>query len=267
MKIEPNTPSNTLLYSFSNLDFWLWSRQLRSALVQRSPHIILFLLFFWQLNAFADSVSVTPAVDLTAIVESALKNLDKTDLEDDWYFTMEVVEGDELRVIHSDPYRDKYKRRQLISVNGLLPDEDSTEEFHDAEVERVDALDPEATGYSYMVDVQTLQLLKAEDGFASFSFVPKVKALEGARDQLRGVLVLNLDSRQVDQLEITNSGTLSPAFSVTVDTYRMTLRFHQQYGENLLSKLESHAAGKAGFVKSFESLVEISFSDYKRAER
>tara|TARA_R110002049_G_scaffold188251_11_gene356650 strand:- start:1772 stop:2461 length:690 start_codon:yes stop_codon:yes gene_type:complete len=220
----------------------------------------------WQSNALADSVGVVVVAELTSVVESAIQNLDSTELEEDWLFTMEVVEEDEIRVIHSDPYRGKYERRQLISVNGVAPDEDRKEEFYESEVERVDGLDPEALGYGYMVDGQTLQLLKADDTYARFSFVPKVKALEGAGEQLRGSLLLNLNSGQIDEIEITNSGQLTPAFSVTVDIYRLTLRFEQAQGENLLTKLESHASGKAGFLKSFESLVEITFSDYTRAE-
>ncbi len=226
-----------------------------------------FAYFLWPLSAFAEINEVAPTIDYKATVESALNRLDATSLEDDWYFTMEVVEGDELRVIHSDPHRDKYLRRQLASVNGVAPHADRQEEFYEAEVERVDGLDPNSPGYSLMVDVETLQLLASGEGVAKFSFAPRVKALKDSIDQVQGLLHLNLETRRIDQIDIVNTAPLSPAFSVTIDTYRLTMQFRQQQGENLLSKLESHAAGKAGFVKSFESLVEISFSDYKRADQ
>ena len=243
-----------------------WRQRFDLSEIARLRYPLLFSLFLWPFSALAETADVTtPAVDFTASVESALEKLDATNLEDDWYFTMDVVEEDELRIIHSDPHRDKYERRQLISVNGVAPDAERKEEFHDAEVERVDGLDPDNLGYSYMVDVQTLQLLETGEDRAKFSFVPRVKALEESADKIQGLLLLNLKSRQIEQIEITNTEQLSPAFSVTVDTYRLTLQFEQQQGENLLSKLESHAAGKAGFVKSFDSLVGISFGDYKRA--
>jgi hypothetical protein len=236
------------------------------AVVIRFLYSVLISVFLWQSSAIAEPTDAAPIADFTATLETALTTLDATNLDDDWYFTMGVVEGGELRIIHSDPRRNKYKRRQLFSVNDVAPDEERQEDFYDAEVERIDGLDPDASDYGYMVDLQTLQLLETGDGYAKFSFVPRVKALEDSREKIRGFLLLNMASRQIDQIEIINTEQLSPAFSVTLDTYRLTLQFKQEQGENLLSRLESHAAGKAGFLKSFESLIEVSFSDYKRAD-
>ena len=73
--------------------------------------------------------------------------------------------------------------------------------------------------------------------------------------------------KQKEGIGSSNLGKLSPAFSVTVDTYRLVLKFQQEQGENLLQKLESRAVGKAGFMKSFDVLVAATFSDYKRADR
>jgi hypothetical protein len=204
------------------------------------------------------------ASDNRALVDAALEKLDATKLDDDWYFTMEVTEKDELRIIHSDPKRDKYERRQLISVNGAPPEKKQLEKFHDAEVERIDAEDPDTKGYRYLVDSQTLQQTESGDGYIRLTFAPRVKALEKSRGKLRGTMLLNTTTRQIDEIELLNTEPLSPTFSVTVDTYRLTLQFRQEQGENLLSKLESHAVGTAGFVKSFDSLVKVSVADYKR---
>lgn len=245
------------------------SRNQRSAyaVLVRLLSAVLLALFVWQSSVLAESTDIVPTADpeLTATVATALKTLDATDLDDDWYFTMGVVEEDERLVIHSDPTRDKYEKRTLLSVNDVAPDEERQEEFYDAEVERIDALDPDASGYAYMVDFQTLQLLETANDVARFSFTPRVKALEDSRDKISGLLLLNLASGQIEQIEIRNTEPLSPAFSVTVDTYLLTLHFLPEQGENLLSQLESKAAGKAGFVKSFDTAVTVSFGDYKRA--
>jgi len=92
-------------------------------------------------------------------------------------------------------------------------------------------------------------------------------SMEKSRDQVRGALLLNTKTQQIEEIEINNTGKLSPAFSVTVDTYRLVLKFQQEQGENLLKKLESHAVGHAGFLKSFDVFMAVTFSDYKRAER
>lgn len=220
----------------------------------------LFPLLLWQ--AMSSAEPSHPA----SLVEAALRKLDATNLDDDWYFTMAVLEKDELQIIRSDPRREKYERRQLLKVNGEIPDGERLEVFHEAEVERIDGLDPDATGYGYMVDTQTLQLIAQDDGYATLSFVPRIKALQESRDKIRGTVLLNMATQQIDKIEILNTQELSPAFSVAVDSYRLTLLFQQEQGEVLLKKLESRAVGKAGFVKSFDSLVVVTFSDYERAD-
>jgi hypothetical protein len=218
-------------------------------------------LCFWQAFVFADALDSTPL----AQVQAALENLDATNLDDDWYFTMEVVDGEELQIIKSDPSREMLERRQLLTVNGITPDNERLEEFREAEEKRVDDIDPEAAGYRYMVDTDTLEFAEESDGDIAVSFVPRVKALEDSRDSLRGTLCLDTQTGQIEELEIHNTEELSPAFSVTVDRYRLSLRFQSEQGENLLYKLDSDAVGKAGFLKSFDSKVKVTFSDYRRA--
>jgi len=224
---------------------------------------VFFFLLLEQTVAFADAPDPTSLAE----VQAALEKLDVTNVDEDWYFTMEVVEGEELLIIKSDPSRATYDQRQLLSVNGAAPDDDRLEEFREAEEKRVDDIDPETTGYVYMVDTETLEVIAKTDGYLELSFVPRVKAMEDSRDSLRGTLRLNTQTGQIETLDILNTEKLSPAFSVTVDTYRLALSFQLEQGENLLQKLESHAVGKAGFLKSFDSQVEVTFSDYRRARQ
>ncbi|MDE0931756.1 MAG: hypothetical protein OSA77_13765, partial [Halioglobus sp.] len=84
--------------------------------------------------------------------------------------------------------------------------------------------------------------------------------------QLRGTLLLDSATQQITEIEIINTARLSPAFSVTLDTFRLGLSFNEEQGENLLRKLESHTVGKMGFLKSFDALVIFNFSEYTRAQ-
>jgi len=197
-------------------------------------------------------------------VKSAVAQLDATDLDADWYFTMEVTEGEDVRIIESDPTRDGYERRQLVSVNGQPPDESQLDTFRKAEKKRIDRLDPDTAGYVYLVDTGTLALENAGDDYTRYMFTPRVRDMESSRDQLQGTLLLNNDTGRVDRLEINNTDQLSPAFSVTVDTYRLALGFGDEQGEQLLKTLESVAVGKAGFLKRFDSDVTIHFRDFRR---
>lgn len=212
-------------------------------------------------SALADVAEARP------LVAAALEKLDATNLDDDWYFTLQVTEGDEVRIVHSDPGRSKYKRRELITVNGVPPTQQELEKFQEQEVERIDGEDPDSSGYRHLVDSDTLQLIESGDGYLRLGFAPRIKALEKSRDELRGTLLFNTATQQIDEIEILNTAPLSPAFSVEVETYRLMLRFQPEQAEQLLNTLESHAVGSVGFVKSFESLVKVSFGEFRRAER
>jgi hypothetical protein len=219
--------------------------------------LIPFLL--WQLPAVAEPSSLIP------VALKALEQLDATNLDDDWYFTMEVVEGDEVQLIRNDPHGEKYLKRELITVNSHVPDSGRLAEFRESEVRRIDELDPDAAGYGYLVDTTTLQLIEAGSDVAEFSFLPRIDALEDARDRLIGTLLLNLETQQIEEIQIANTQKLSPAFSVTLDTYRLILKFQPEQGEVLLHTIASRAVGSVGFLKSFENVVAVSFRDYKLA--
>ena len=222
--------------------------------------VTVFSGLLWQENSLAGTSGWAP------IVKAALENLDATNLDEDWHFTMEVLEAGELQMIHSDPRRDTYEKRQLLTVDGIAADSQRRDEFHVKEVKRINDIDPDALGYGYMVDMETLDLIEDSDEHLIFSFVPRVKMLEDSRDQLRGTLLLDSATQQIKEIEIINTDELSPAFSVTLDTFRLGLSFDEEQGENLLQKLESHTAGKMGFLKSFDALVIVNFSEYTRAQ-
>lgn len=219
---------------------------------------LMLSLTHWAQPTCAQTASAHPHV------EAALQTLDATDLDEDWYFTMEVIDGDELQQIESDPTRPPYERRELLTVNGKTPDADRLAQFADAEKKRIDDQRDAPGGYAHMVDIATLEPLEAPADDEIYAFVPQVQKLEKAREHLRGKLFMDAQSGWIRQLEIYNTETLSPAFSVSVDTYRLKLDFGEVQGENLLQSVQSHAIGKAGFLKSFDSKVHVRFSDFRR---
>lgn len=209
-------------------------------------------------------ITVADQSEPLSTVRKAIKSLDATTLDDDWHFTLKILEEDEEQIVRSNPSGEKYGKRALISVNGVIPDKQRQAKFRESEVKRIDELDPEASGYRYLVDAATLSLVQASGNQVEFSFRPKIKAMEDMRDQLQGSLWLNLETSQIEKIEIFNSEKLLPAFSVTVDSYKMTLRFQLEQGENLLKELESRAIGNVGFLKSFDRVTHVTFSDYQR---
>tara|TARA_R110001599_G_scaffold353826_1_gene599259 strand:- start:32875 stop:33609 length:735 start_codon:yes stop_codon:yes gene_type:complete len=206
-----------------------------------------------------------PQTDPSAIVGTALQSLDQADIDNNWFFTMEVEQDGENLLIRSDPRLEKYEKRQLLTVNGSVPGKDRLDEFRAAEKKRIDDIDPGKEGYRYLVDTATLQLIEESEGYQTLSFVPRLKDLEDSGDKVRGSLLLDTSTNQIEKLDIYNTENLSPAFSVSLTTLRLTFSFRQEQGAMLLATMYSQLEGKAGFVKSFASEVTIDFNEYQPA--
>lgn len=206
----------------------------------------------------------TPS-DSVPIIIAALQNLDDNDLDENWYFTLSLVQEKEKQIISSDPMKAKYERRQLLQVNGKVPDQNRLNKFRKEEIKRIDDIDPDTRGYSHLVDSRTLQFISQNEEVSEFSFRPRIKAMDGAEDKMRGTLLFNSNTNSIEKIEVRNTQELSPAFSVTVERYRLSFLFHAAQGTRLLRTMESHAVGKMGFLKRFDQLVVVNFSDFSRA--
>ena len=197
-------------------------------------------------------------------VAAAIAALDAANMDERWQFTMTLRIDDEQRVVTHDPTRGGYDVRQLVSVDGDPPSDKERKTFRDEEKKRLDEQDPETNNYAYLVDLNSLQLEDTQGDVRAFSFAPRVKEFDEA-DKLRGTLHLNNATGHVESLRIENSDELSPAFSVTVSHYVLAFSFVDAGGVRLLGNMVSQARGKAGFLKSFATDVEVTFDDYKLA--
>ena len=219
----------------------------------------LLLLPAWQ--SFGADVPDDPV----PLIIAALQDLDANDLDDNWYFTMSLAQEKENQLIRSDPLKNQYERRQLLQVDGKVPDSERLQQFREEEVNRVDDIDPKTRGYGHLVDSSTLRFVAQRGELLEFFFMPRIKALKDAAGKMRGTLLFNNTTNAIEKIEVRNTQKLSPAFSVTVDSYRLSFLFELEQGARLLRKMESHAVGKVGFVKSFDQLVVVDFSEFRPA--
>ena len=220
----------------------------------------LFCLPTW--SSFAAEVPSDPA----PLIIAALQELDANDLDDNWYFTMSLAQENEHQIIRSDPMRNHYERRQLLQVDGKAPDKGRLQAFRKEEIKRVDDIDPNTRGYGHLVDSSTLQFVAQRGELLEFFFKPRINTLQDAADKMRGTLLFNNTTNAIEEIEVRNTQELSPAFSVTVDSYRLSFLFELEQGARLLRKMESHAVGTVGFLKSFDQLVVVDFSDFRPAD-
>jgi hypothetical protein len=220
----------------------------------------LLLLPAWQ--CFGAEVPNDPV----PLIIAALQELDANDLDENWYFTMSLAQEKENQIIRSDPMKNQYERRELLQVDGKAPDKSRLREFREEEIKRVDDIDPKTRGYGHLVDSSTLQFVSQRGELLEFFFKPRINTLKDAAGKMRGTLLFNNTTNAIEKIEVRNTQELSPAFSVTVDSYRLSFLFQLEQGARFLRKMESHAVGTVGFLKSFDQLVVVDFSDFRPAE-
>ena len=213
----------------------------------------------------ASNVQGQEGEQIIALVKSNLQRMDAVNLDSEWLFTLTTQLDDELLVVRNNPGTDEAGHRQLLSVDGQTPTPGRLKKFRKQEVKRLEEELERGgpTKYCQLVDLSTLALLEQSNTHATLSFTPDIKALTKNREQLQGKIVLNTETKLVEQIHFENTEKLSPAFSVSLNLYQMTLSFSQQQGQLLLHNMTSKLAGKAGFFKTFESQVKVDFSDYQ----
>jgi hypothetical protein len=200
-----------------------------------------------------------------ARVVANLQQMDAVDLDADWYVVMTAQQDTELLVTESDPARLAEERRLLRTVNGEVPSAKRLLAFRKQEKKRLEdaQVQKETLKYSYLVDAATLRLVTEVGSRATLSFSPAIQAFESDRENLAGSVVLNMETGILEKISMNNTGELSPAFSVSIDAWEMVLSFATKRGALLPAQMTTSITGTYGFVKGFDSVSVIEFSEYR----
>ncbi len=204
--------------------------------------------------------------DYVEIAKTRLQEIDETDVEKTWFYTITAHTDEEILVSRNKPARDGVEGRELISVNGNPPSAKRLKEFMKQEAKRNEDNDGKGKRgeFGKMVDYSTLSLEEITNTQVILSFTPILDRLEKEPDKLKGTIVLNIDTLLVEEFSLINTDKISPAFSVSFSTFRMKFLFTQVDGVTLCTQMETMIKGKVGFLKKFEESTEIDFIDYER---
>jgi len=236
----------------------LWSQQVAA--------ITAGIVFFFASNTALASEPPKDPYSI-AVVEAALAALDANKIDEHWYFTMRIDHEGIRQVVRSDPRETAENRRTLVLVNDVPATEAEKAEFRESEIQRIEEQDAEKQGFSYLVDSTSLNLLDVNEGVAEYAFVPVIPKLEDAGENLRGKLVLDTNNHQILSIDVFNIEAFSPAVSVTLEQFHLRFAFSQVQDANLLALTENKTRGKFAFVKSFETVTRIEFSEYQALEQ
>lgn len=231
----------------------------------RNPISFLYLVVIFFTLLQSDHVKSSDTTDYVALAKSSLAELDEMDTGENWFFTTTIYTDEETLVSRNDPSKKEGARRELISVNGEPPTSKRLEKYKKREAKRREDRDNDdsRSKFSEMIDFSTLTLVEVTNGQALLSFTPVLDGLEDESGKLNGSLRMNTDKHLIEELSLVNTEKLSPAFSVSLKTFKMTFSFAPVDGVVLLSGMKTNIEGKAGFLKKFKESTEITFSDYR----
>ncbi len=203
-------------------------------------------------------------VDYDTVVLQAITKLDSIE-NDHWSFKHVRTSGDEITSSYFDPRRAVSQQWQLLLVNGAVPTVEEIDEFNqiwNQSSSKEDIVEEEATALSSMIKTESLMLDRTKDGLAYYHFSPLLEDMKNESDKLIGDLILDVEKQQIVSLTITNHEPLSPAFSVTLESFSMGFEFAQIDQKLVYRRIVMNMSGTAGFVKDISQNTTEEFLEY-----
>jgi hypothetical protein len=199
----------------------------------------------------------------TELVKAALlqisANLDKA--QNLWRYHQTTSAEDMLRVESFDARLNEGSQWQLMSENGQEPDAVRLAEYAQDKADTKPKEGQKTLSFSELVKLESLRFVSEDETQLIYKFVPQIDELDN--DGLNGELRLNKQSKQLDVIKIINSKDLSPAFSVSLTQFELTMNFAAVTGLVMPAKITTKVKGSVAFFKSIDSEEVVSYSDYE----
>ncbi len=191
-------------------------------------------------------------------IEMLLESANEFD-EQHWAFNISSKSAGETSIISHDPRREQAAQTKLLSVNGKAPSEDELARFkqglEDTEEQEASLLE--------MVNLESLEVLEEIGGRVVMSFSPRLVEMgEKNNHKLSGTLVYNAVEQTLVSIAITNNEDISPAFSVSINTFNLRFDFIMQGKHQLIRRSNVEVLGTVAVFQSLDDRQEDTFSDF-----
>ena len=208
-------------------------------------------------------ITLAAAAAEPEIVARALDAADK-DARKDWAYTMIVVEDGKERIERFDPSRDVEHEWTLVKVESRKPTAGDIEDYRKTKERRRESDDE--SSLRDMIQEGTLHLLREDDRQAVYAFKVKGKDNKEQKmmDHVGAELHIDKTGPWVERLEMKSAGEFNPMMGVTIEHFAMTITYIPiENGSVVPGRVETKVQGKAFFIKTIDSDVRITFSDYR----
>jgi hypothetical protein len=210
--------------------------------------------------------------DAPTLVERAIENMEKTDI-DDWSYTVTTSRSGRKTIERHDASKPEGVRWQLLLKNGETPTADELSEYLGAKRDQAErrkrrGREERENEISGMVDTSSLELLAEDELRATYSFRMKVDDEDDRQfaDQVQGTLVVDKTLPHVERLEMRSTGEIKPVTGVKISEFHVLMRFDHDAatGSILPLTIETTIKGRAFLVKTLDEDIAVSFTDYRR---
>ena len=154
---------------------------------------------------------------------------------------------------------------QLLEVDGNPPSSNENTKFlkQRGRIQKEDDL----VQFRDLVAVDSVTLMKQEDGKVWLNFVPRVGELaDDNAEALKGYAIMSALDQRLLELHIENIDTFSPAFSIKISKMSMMFRFVIVDNQTVPVEYGFSMLGKIGGIKKIEVDTSTAYSNYQRVE-
>lgn len=232
--------------------------------------------------------AVAFANDYEDIVRRAFESIER-DVKEQWAFTETSTEDDVVRVGRYDPRLPEGEQWELVSVDGLEPQDDEIEEFlddkesdqrrvrtggrpdeDDANNDRAEDDDDERE-HSAIVNFASIELVEESGDHWIFDFKPNDEDDEDSdarfMEHVEGRLKIIKSGHYVESIHLSNEKAIKPVIGVKISKFEMKMAFGPaiEDGPIVPMTVDVQVKGRAMLVIKFDEVEKIRFSDYEYA--
>lgn len=185
-------------------------------------------------------------------------------LEHQRFSFQQVSQSSQTRnVARFEPHQDP--QWQLLAVDDQPASAEQSKKFlkrRGRQQERDDSVK-----FRDLVAVNSVELMKQEDGKVWLSFVPHVGELaDDNADALTGYAIMSSLDQRLLELHIENVETFSPAFSIKISMMVMTFEFMSVDNQTVPAQYAFNMQGKIGGIKKLDVESLTVYSNYQRVD-
>lgn len=180
-----------------------------------------------------------------------------------WAFTQTSHSPDRSRVETFDPLRPAHLQWTLVTENGETPSDRVLEAYRQQQTRRTGGRT--APNVKEQLIMASAELIAQDADREQWRFLLQPGADDDASaEHMATTITFHPATRTIERIELASFEPFSPMFGVNIESARTRIEYSLPVGEvpSLLQHIEVSVRGRAFYLKSLDSDMTVSYSDY-----